>query len=1164
MWVTEEVELPDVVLDALRGDRLAVFVGAGASVDEPSKLPLFSELATSIGREALVLPTEEEMRRPDEFLGRLQDVGVDVRRRVASKLQSSVDFNPLHEAIVGLFGRRRPARIVTTNYDRHLSGAARSVLGVDPPTFEAPALPSGSDFHGIAHLHGSLRQDAQHLIVTDHDFGRAYLRQGWATRFLNDLFSKYVVLFVGYSHEDMVMRYLARALGEESPRFALVSDLGDRRRWETLNIEVATYPEGPANDHGALTRAVGALGVLARMTLVQHDGRLRGLTEDPPTTRVDLSYLGRVLSDEHAVKLWARYASGPAWLTWVATTPQFAQMLQARAPADSVTETLAYWFADQCLSMELALVEGSPDGVALGEALALAIADRLHRQNRPRGVVFAAWATKLLQSRHRGLLDLQLEQVLYACKWEEDAATTLSLLEHLLWPAVSQRPWALAAGLYSDVSLQAEGYWLSKAWSERIRPHLDECATDVAMMCVTIISVTHARLASMAASSSDFDPLSAGRSAIEEHDQDQYEGSTKTLIDAARDSLVELLKVNVTLGDAIVDHAARSGVPLLRRLAVHAWAERPDRSPDEKIAWLLAHGMIFDLPLRHEVFRVLALSAGSAARSSKETLSAAVRAGLSADEPEVRAYEVFNVFAWLHMSHPDDEYWQAEFGRAQEENPEFGVREHPDFTSWIGEVELVTPVDTSELVNSEPEEAITMLQRVREDEADDWLGLRHVGESLTTVVSNSPAWGLRLGHELASRQAWASDEWEHLIRGWAYAELGDSEWAEVLSLLHAHPTLVRHGRPVAQLLSKSEDRGLRVPQHLIAQAVSVARRLVETAGEEDVEPDSDGWLSAAINHWVGDLAQFMLSAAAALREADREGWSGFPPDVRALATELVTGPGVVGAYARPVFGGNAHWLRAVDPSWTTEFVVPTFDWTNEDHAAQSWDGFLSWGRWNLELVRALGVQFVAMFEHMQDRLPRRIDRITEHAVVLFTSDPAPPLPADWFVRLVSLLPEERRVTLAGQIGRRLRQLGNLADTLWESKIEPYWQMRVDGVPRRISTAEGVQMLLWSTCFDAFYPAAAELARRTDLEADRFYGWFSDGRLPELAGRYPSTTADLVLYALERAVRYFFDGEQLEALWAQFAHSGDVDSETLDEIRSEAIRLGLLDAASWAA
>ena len=40
------------------------------------------------------------------------------------------------------------------------------------------------------------------MVLTDKDFGRAYLTEGWARRFIQDLFLKFTVLFVGYSHND--------------------------------------------------------------------------------------------------------------------------------------------------------------------------------------------------------------------------------------------------------------------------------------------------------------------------------------------------------------------------------------------------------------------------------------------------------------------------------------------------------------------------------------------------------------------------------------------------------------------------------------------------------------------------------------------------------------------------------------------------------------------------------------------------------------------------------------------------------------------------------------------------------------------------------------------------------------------------------------------------
>ncbi len=78
----------------------------------------------------------------------------------------------------------------------------------------------GELFKGLAYIHGNVEQEKEALILTDGDFGRAYLTEGWARRFLVDLFSNYTVLFVGYSHNDPVMKYLATGLPPSTRRFA--------------------------------------------------------------------------------------------------------------------------------------------------------------------------------------------------------------------------------------------------------------------------------------------------------------------------------------------------------------------------------------------------------------------------------------------------------------------------------------------------------------------------------------------------------------------------------------------------------------------------------------------------------------------------------------------------------------------------------------------------------------------------------------------------------------------------------------------------------------------------------------------------------------------------------------------------------------------------------
>ena len=220
-----DIHFPAPLLSALRDGELVVFAGAGISVGEPASLPKFNALAESIAQGTGQSRRTHESE--DVFLGRLQhrDVLVhDIAARILRKNCSGGIPKPtsLHRDLLRLYPEPGAVRIVTTNFDLLSADAAQDVFPEQPELFKAPALPLGRTFNGIVHVHGCLDRPRD-MVLTDADFGRAYLTEGWARRFLVELFRSFTVMFVGYSHDDTVMKYLARALParESNPRFAL-------------------------------------------------------------------------------------------------------------------------------------------------------------------------------------------------------------------------------------------------------------------------------------------------------------------------------------------------------------------------------------------------------------------------------------------------------------------------------------------------------------------------------------------------------------------------------------------------------------------------------------------------------------------------------------------------------------------------------------------------------------------------------------------------------------------------------------------------------------------------------------------------------------------------------------------------------------------------------
>src|SRR5262249_26203796 len=154
-------------------------------------------------------------------------------------------------------------RLVTTNFDDlfHHAGAAEHHIDT------APRLrsPKPAWWHTVVHLHGRLDDQTDptyaNLVLSSEDFGQAYMLDGWATRFVVELFRNFTVVFIGYSLSDPVMRYLvdalaaARSRGEAfKPCYAFAAYEGEtasaiEEEWEAKGVCAITYKISPTHHH---------------------------------------------------------------------------------------------------------------------------------------------------------------------------------------------------------------------------------------------------------------------------------------------------------------------------------------------------------------------------------------------------------------------------------------------------------------------------------------------------------------------------------------------------------------------------------------------------------------------------------------------------------------------------------------------------------------------------------------------------------------------------------------------------------------------------------------------------------------------------------------------------------------------------------------------------
>ncbi len=212
-------DIPNELLVARDQGDVVFFCGAGVSLAR-ANLPDFVGLADQVITE-LGAAQNSPARNSDLAVDRRfrllerEFEGQEVRDAVAARLRvdAAVDLTS-HRTLLDLAtSRGGVVRLVTTNFDGLFERADPNLPSSAPPRLPDPH--NDLDFRGVVHIHG--RTDADdgvppELVLSSADFGRAYLSDGWATRFIRRLLERFQVVFIGYSAEDPPVQYLLEAL----------------------------------------------------------------------------------------------------------------------------------------------------------------------------------------------------------------------------------------------------------------------------------------------------------------------------------------------------------------------------------------------------------------------------------------------------------------------------------------------------------------------------------------------------------------------------------------------------------------------------------------------------------------------------------------------------------------------------------------------------------------------------------------------------------------------------------------------------------------------------------------------------------------------------------------------------------------------------------------
>lgn len=974
MWITSDVNLPQAILDAQSEGRLVLFVGAGASVDPPSGLPLFDKLARQLAEMARV-PFDESVTI-DFFLGSMPQSFDTHHHAFEIVARQGSAPNSTHEALVRVASSIGKLRIVTTNFDNHLLTAA-TASGIEvSDAWIGPALPLGEDFAGIVHLHGSVLREPRELVLTDRDFGRAYLTNAWATRFLLPMFQRFTVLFVGYSHDDPIMQYLALGLPSGTPRYAFTSsDEVAHSKWTRLGVQPIGYPVQD-HDHSALVATLEAWDLRARMGQTEHRARIVEVVNGGPAlTPVDYDYLiGQLKTTDGAEDfVLAVAAIEPTlrveWLRWAEELPAFKAIFEGQ-DGDAAVTVLGSWFCDFFLAVPglhgAALQTVQRLGQAFGRSLFRSAGWAAMHLSTVDADAGRRWKAFLATSVHGHSAPVATDLLLSYRPLDrtEDPTVLRAALRPYL---VLKRRWLLDGSQDLTAIPDAEVQWNAngRSLTEHILKVVEVTAHgDLALGTLLEDSLNAAYdLLDAYHGPRSWDPMSFGRSAIEPNEQDRF----RRPVDAVIDGLRAYGEKALTARPDLPERWWSLGRALFRRLALYLLALDGSRSDDEKISWLLERSVLYEPHLKHETYRVLKASAEKASKEARALLLAAVQTGPRlqegvADTGRDSRYATYNLLVWLAQVAPG---W-SEAGTAltaeQDSSPNFKPRDHPDFDSWMssGTWGGKLPMEPEDFIRSfekDPAAAVDDLlardyseRNFNEPGWDDALSLvNRVAESRPEI--GEQLW--RLLDERSDPDSLSNDIRRATIEGWAKATLGGAADA-VVELVATQVPNLGSARSVSRFLLEQIRLQIESDEtRTLAAMRRIAFRLWKEHGgsfthEEDVDPNS--FAPLYLNSWPGDLAQYWMAEVDRRWRKDRDDWSGLNEGECNALTQLLGGPPHALDATRPAVASHLFFIFAADATFTAEHVLPLF--LEDASAASVWISYLHHPRYNDKLLAA--------------------------------------------------------------------------------------------------------------------------------------------------------------------------------------------------------------------